>query len=808
MYNHVGVKGERIISVLELKNRLHELQWLNDDVHSKQYSIALYVYRLDNYTALRPQQLRALVESALYFSSSKLNDTMDDRDDDDLDRNRSNDGSPGTDWSEDVTAYVLLLMMKSSPVYTDLIYTSSNVELVASSSSSAAAAAANSSAAAAVISSNHVLVEKPISVSDNDAYIRLRSEQSHIVNIVDDGRIEKSGTGDEEGRSANRVATMTFPDALFTTPVFDGDSKTSPLSRSSPSSYTLSRVVTITPLEASLIDYRDIHGQEHRQVVINAEEEYSPSSSKGLKVRRTEYRGNFRLVGKQENSLRSLSLPPAAAADRSHDRWLPVDTHALSHSSSSPPSSSSSSSYMSQQTLDLRRVETLHSLSPLMKPSPPPRRKKVNIGDEGDDVSKNDRVSKNASRHVNGGDDDYDEEDINININKSHKPIVASMSEKSAMVRDKAHEIHSTIKLDISASSMDVLMMDNSTIPIIDSSSSSSSIPSISLRQNNTYLPIETTYITSPMRKIETSWKPIKYSAYNSIAWDKMSRRLLKVDCMMGSSDKNSLFYGRDNTGSLVIIQRATSNLLKEVLRKKLFALVVFRWLTTGNTVDLLKKINMKKKIEDEEKDKRDKLVGMSRQVSFEDEIHEVNSAVLESKDTDLRASDERLTAKIDKNSGAKAMLSALFTKKVISNDNISTTIPSSASTMTESQTNGPHWATIIPSPPPIPDSWPPIPYTSSSDGATNGNGITIDGMSSQNTGPKLKQIYLTNIIVSEVEGTVWQDMHGMSDFLEVFDDIEDQFTTDKKKMMKYLKPQVIGVAAKASSKAVKREEV
>jgi hypothetical protein len=310
------------------------------------------------------------------------------------------------------------------------------------------------------------------------------------------------------------------------------------------------------------------------------------------------------------------------------------------------------------------------------------------------------------------------------------------------------------------------------------------------------------------MRQIETSWKPIKYSAYNSIAWDKMSRRLLKVDCMMGSSDKNSLFYGRDNTGSLVIIQRATSNLLKEVLRKKLFALVVFHWLATGNTVDLLKKINMKKKIEDEEEDKRNKLVGMSRQVSFEDEIHEVNSAVIESKDTDLRASDERLTAKIDKNSGAKAMLSALFTKKVISNDNISTTIPSSASAMTESQTNGPHWATIIPSPPPIPDSWPPIPYTSSSDGATNGNGITIDGMSSQYTGPKLKQIYLTNIIVSEVEGTVWQDMHGMSDFLEVFDDIEDQFTTDKKKMMKYLKPQVIGVAAKASSKAVKREEV
>lgn len=278
----------------------------------------------------------------------------------------------------------------------------------------------------------------------------------------------------------------------------------------------------------------------------------------------------------------------------------------------------------------------------------------------------------------------------------------------------------------------------------------------------------------------------------------------------MGSTDKNSLFYGRDNAGSLVIIQRATSNLLKEVLRKKLFALVVFRWLATGNTVDLLKKMNIKKKIEDEyeEEEKRNKLVGMSRQVSFEDEV---NSSVIESKDTDLRASDERSAAKIDKNSGAKAMLSALFTKKVIPNDNISTTIPSSASTMTESQTNGPHWATIIPSPPPIPDSWPPIPYTSSSsDGATNGNGIITDGMSSHAsaTGPKLKQIYLTNIIVSEVEGTLWQDMHGMSDFLEVFDDIEDHFTTDKKKMMKYLKPQVTGVAAKASSKAVKREEV
>lgn len=287
---------------------------------------------------------------------------------------------------------------------------------------------------------------------------------------------------------------------------------------------------------------------------------------------------------------------------------------------------------------------------------------------------------------------------------------------------------------------------------------------------------------------------------------------------MMGSSDGNSLFYGRDNVGSLVIIQRATSNLLKEVLRKKLFALVVFRWLATGKTVDLLKKMN-KKKTTEEEEDKQNKLVGVSGQVNFEndtmaslkhDEVHQMNSAVNECKDTDLRASDEGSIVKTDKNAGAKAMLSALFTKKVIPDNNTSTSLPSPASVVTKSLTNGPQWATIIPTPPPIPDSWPPIPYTSSSDGTSNGNMITTDGMSSNasTTGPKLKQIYLTNIIVSEVEGTLWQDMNGMSDFLEVFDDIEDQFTTDKKRMMKYLKPQVTGVAAKASSKAVKREEV
>jgi hypothetical protein len=75
--------GERLVSVMELKLRVAELQWTCTNTSNWLYSVALFVGRLKTEDALTLRQVRLLVTNAIRFSDSKLNSVQ-----------RANGGSP------------------------------------------------------------------------------------------------------------------------------------------------------------------------------------------------------------------------------------------------------------------------------------------------------------------------------------------------------------------------------------------------------------------------------------------------------------------------------------------------------------------------------------------------------------------------------------------------------------------------------------------------------------------------------------------------------------------------------------------
>ena len=69
---HSVVGGERLVSAMELKLRVQELQWSCSNTNNWLYSVALFVGRLGSDEALTLSQLRQLVTSAIRFSVSRL----------------------------------------------------------------------------------------------------------------------------------------------------------------------------------------------------------------------------------------------------------------------------------------------------------------------------------------------------------------------------------------------------------------------------------------------------------------------------------------------------------------------------------------------------------------------------------------------------------------------------------------------------------------------------------------------------------------------------------------------------------------
>jgi len=73
---HSLVGGERLVSAMELKLRIQELQWSCSSTNNWLYSVALFVGRLGADEALTLLQLRQLVTSAIRFSVSRLGATQ------------------------------------------------------------------------------------------------------------------------------------------------------------------------------------------------------------------------------------------------------------------------------------------------------------------------------------------------------------------------------------------------------------------------------------------------------------------------------------------------------------------------------------------------------------------------------------------------------------------------------------------------------------------------------------------------------------------------------------------------------------
>jgi hypothetical protein len=65
--------GERLVSAMELKLRVAELQWTCTNTTNWLYSVALFVGRLNTEDALTLRQVRLLVTNAIRFSDAKLN---------------------------------------------------------------------------------------------------------------------------------------------------------------------------------------------------------------------------------------------------------------------------------------------------------------------------------------------------------------------------------------------------------------------------------------------------------------------------------------------------------------------------------------------------------------------------------------------------------------------------------------------------------------------------------------------------------------------------------------------------------------
>lgn len=72
-----NITGERIINGMELKDRIIELEWYEEEIHSFQYSIAVFIARLSDDDCLTLKQLKQLIKAAVNFSISRLACTLD-----------------------------------------------------------------------------------------------------------------------------------------------------------------------------------------------------------------------------------------------------------------------------------------------------------------------------------------------------------------------------------------------------------------------------------------------------------------------------------------------------------------------------------------------------------------------------------------------------------------------------------------------------------------------------------------------------------------------------------------------------------
>lgn len=214
--------------------------------------------------------------------------------------------------------------------------------------------------------------------------------------------------------------------------------------------------------------------------------------------------------------------------------------------------------------------------------------------------------------------------------------------------------------------------------------------------------------------------------------------------------DKN-YHIARSDASGLIFVRKCSADVLRQAIRSKVLAVGLFAWYCGGRT-----------------------LASKAKQKAGAAEGGDANSA-----------------------------LNALFGKKGAppSSDN---NAGGSLESKEDQPTNGPKFAKSAPRPPPVPTSWPPIPFTpdeAKTDAAAAG-GDDKDGDAPSDPSappkPKLKQVFLTSL--ASIEGTFWSE--PLESFIaaeELFDDIEEEFAIGGPKKQKL----PFGAASKAPPKAV-----
>lgn len=212
------------------------------------------------------------------------------------------------------------------------------------------------------------------------------------------------------------------------------------------------------------------------------------------------------------------------------------------------------------------------------------------------------------------------------------------------------------------------------------------------------------------------------------------------------SKGESSLVYGRDLSGNLVLVRKASGTELRETVRLKLLLVGLFPWLIK-------------------------------------------NSLKVKSRNASIRRASRKASMKETNNGSpapsAKANLMAFLGNRV---NPLSVGAPPPVSAKSNT---GPNWAKDPPQPPPLPTTWPPKSYPDSGAESTDGErsvkgklGEAALGAGSKSkapAGPKMKQIYLEKL--PSIEGTLWAD--ASDQLIEpsvLFDDLEEEFIANKPK--------------------------
>jgi hypothetical protein len=240
-------------------------------------------------------------------------------------------------------------------------------------------------------------------------------------------------------------------------------------------------------------------------------------------------------------------------------------------------------------------------------------------------------------------------------------------------------------------------------------------------------------------------WKPIPLNS--------PLRTMTNKTVTIKNLKEDEMNYVRDDQGDLLAVAKCSISALHQQLRSRTVAFALIAWLSQNNLQERIA----------EGKKKRAMGGKKSQKLSDLGNGH----------------ADE------DGKDGAKNALNALFGGKgrlgstVGGADMASTSVSGKGATLDGRKDCAKRAAGRLPMPPPLPTSWPPLPYEGSSASMSSGNGkmgsASGVGGTAADKKPKLKQLHLQPL--PNLTGTFWESTNEpffKSD--ELFDDLEEEF--------------------------------